>query len=26
MLADLTIRAVLISYHFWHGGWKRVKV
>lgn len=26
MLADMTVRAVLISYRFWHGGWKRVEV
>ena len=26
MLADLTVRAVLISYRFWHGGWKRIEV
>jgi len=26
MLTDLSVRAVLISYRFLHGGWKRVKV
>jgi putative MATE family efflux protein len=26
MATDLHVRAVLVVYRFWHGGWKRVKV
>ncbi len=26
MVADLCLRAVLIVYRFWHGGWQRIEV
>jgi len=26
MVAEVVLRAVLIVYRFWHGGWKRIKV
>ena len=26
MVTDLTIRCILISYRFWHGGWQRIEV
>jgi len=26
MVADLTIRCLLVSSRFFHGGWKRAKV
>ena len=26
MVSDLTVRAVLVLYRFWHGGWTRVEV
>lgn len=26
MTADLSVRAVLVVYRFWHGGWQRVRV
>lgn len=26
MVADLSVRCLLVIYRFWHGGWQRVKV
>jgi len=26
MVTDLSVRATLVTYRFWHGGWKRVRV
>jgi len=26
MVTDVTVRAVLVVYRFWHGGWKRAEV
>jgi Na+-driven multidrug efflux pump len=26
MVADLWVRAILVTYRFWHGGWKRIVI
>ncbi len=26
MVIDLIVRATLVVYRFWHGGWKRIEV
>jgi putative MATE family efflux protein len=26
MVTDLTVRAAMIAYRFWHGGWKQIEV
>jgi Na+-driven multidrug efflux pump len=26
MVADLSVRAALVLYRFWHGGWRRIEV